>query len=215
MFIHGGYWRGLDKGQHSFVATPFVEAGITVAMINYALCPAVTVEDIVRQVLQAAAWLYRNGGNFGAPHGELRVAGHSAGGHLTAMMLAAQWPRFAADLPAKIVQAGLAISGVFDVTPVMHTPSVNVDIRLDPGMAQKVSPVFMPPATDAPLYLAVGGREQDGFHEQHALIKRNWSKVVAGEIACPDDNHFTILERLADPQSALFKGALKMMEVGA
>src|SRR5581483_6438172 len=85
--------------QHTFVALPFVRAGATVAVVNYALCPAVTVEDIVRQILQATAWLYRNGANFGAPAGPLYVAGHSAGGHLTAMMLAAQWPKFAADLP--------------------------------------------------------------------------------------------------------------------
>lgn len=211
MFIHGGYWRALDKSQHSFIAHPLVEAGVSVAMVNYALCPAVTVEDIVRQVLLAAAWLYRNGGNFGAPQAKLHVAGHSAGGHLTAMLLAAQWPRFAPDLPARMVQGGLSISGIFDVAPVMNTPSLNVDVRLDARMAKKVSPAFMPPATDAPLYLAVGGKEQEGFHTQHALIKRSWSKVIAGEIPCPDDNHFTILERLADPESALFAGALKMM----
>jgi arylformamidase len=211
MFIHGGYWRALDKSQHSFVAAPFVQAGITVATINYALCPAVTVVDIVRQVLQAAAWLYRNGGNFGAPYQKIHVAGHSAGGHLSAMVLAAQWPRFAPDLPAKVVQGGLAISGVFDVLPIVHTPSINADVRLDARMAKMVSPALLPPATDAPLYLAVGGKEQEGFHEQHRLIKQSWGKGVAGEFACPDDDHFTILNTLADPNSALFKGALKMM----
>jgi arylformamidase len=211
MFIHGGYWRALDKSQHSFVAESFVNAGVTVAMINYALCPSVTVEDIVRQVLQATAWLHRNGSNFGAPGGALYVAGHSAGGHLTAMTLAAQWPRFAPDLPAKVVKGGLAISGLFDVEPVMNTPSVNVDVRLTTAMARRVSPAFMPPASDAPLYLAVGGTEQEGFHEQHRLMKRAWGSRVAGEFPCPEDNHFTILGRLADRNSALFKGALKMM----
>jgi arylformamidase len=211
MFIHGGYWRALDKSQHSFVARPFAEAGVTVAMINYALCPAVTVEEIVRQVLQAGAWLYRNGGNFGAPHHRLHVAGHSAGGHLTAMTLAAQWPRFSPDLPEKLIQGGLSVSGIFDVAPVMNTPSVNVDVRLTPAMAQKVSPALMPAATDAPLYVAVGGKEQEGFHEQHALIQERWAGVVKGEIPCPDDNHFTILERLADPQSVLFRSALRMV----
>ena len=81
-------------------------------------------------------------------------------------------------------------------------------------MAKKVSPALMPPATDAPLYLAVGGKEQEGFHEQHALIQEQLGPAVAGEIPCPEDNHFTILERLADPDSVLFKGALRMMEAG-
>jgi arylformamidase len=215
MFIHGGYWRALDKSQHSFVAEPFANAGVTVGMINYALCPAVTVEEIVRQVLQAAAWLYRNASNFGAPAGPIFVAGHSAGGHLTAMTLCAQWPRFAPDLPAKVVKAGLAVSGLFDVEPVRNTPSVNLDVRLTPAAAKRVSPAFMPPATDAPLYLAVGGKEQEGFHDQHKLMKRAWGSIVAGEFPCPEDNHFTILGRLADRDSALFKGTLKMMGVAA
>ncbi|HZP88399.1 MAG TPA: alpha/beta hydrolase [Burkholderiales bacterium] len=211
MFIHGGYWRALDKSQHTFVALPFVRAGATVAVVNYALCPAVTVEDIVRQILQATAWLYRNGANFGAPAGPLYVAGHSAGGHLTAMMLAAQWPKFAADLPPKVVRAALSISGLFDLAPIVKTASVNVDVRLDPITARRASPALMPPATDAPLTLAVGGKEQAGFHEQHALIKRKWAKVIAGEVPCPDDNHFSILERFADPQSQLCKATCRMM----
>ncbi|MCC7548706.1 MAG: alpha/beta hydrolase [Burkholderiales bacterium] len=210
MFIHGGYWRALDKGQHSFVARPLVDAGVSVAMINYALCPGVSLEDLVRQVLQASAWLYRNAGNFGAPGGRLYVAGHSAGGHLTAMMLAAQWPRFAPDLPPRLFRAGLSISGIFDVVPVMKTPSVNADVRLDPASARRLSPALMPPATEAPLYLAVGGREQSGFHEQHALIKARWGSVVAADVPCPEDNHFTILESLASSGSTLFRSALEM-----
>jgi arylformamidase len=213
VYIHGGYWRALDKNMQSFVAPPFVERGVTVASINYALCPAVQLQDIVLQVLQACAWLYRNGPNFGAPRDRLFISGHSAGGHLTAVTLAALWPQFAADLPKKVVQGGLSISGIYDVEPVMKTPSVNVDVRLDPKQARRVSPAFMPPATDAPLYTAVGGKEQEGFHEQNKLIREKWKAIAKDDFACPEDNHFTILDRFADPESALFKGALKMMEV--
>jgi arylformamidase len=211
LFIHGGYWRALDKSDYSFVAVPFVERGVTVALINYALCPAVYVQDIVLQVLQGCAWLYRNGNNFGAPPGRLFVSGHSAGGHLTAMTLAAQWPRFSPDLPEKVVQAGLPISGVFDVAPLMNTPSINVDVRLSPAEVKRVSPAFLPPATDAPLYTAVGGKEQEGFHYQNELIRAEWKSVAKDDLACPEDNHFTIVDRLADPDSALFKGAMRMM----
>lgn len=214
MFIHGGFWRGLDKKDHSFVAQPFVARGITVALINYALCPSVKVENIVMQTLQATAWLYRNGSNFGAPAGRLFVAGHSAGGHLTAMTMAAQWPRFAADLPRKVVQGALSLSGVFDVGPIIDVPSVNVDVRLDAEQASYVSPALMPPATDAPLYLAVGGAEQAGFQDQHKLIKRKWKKIIAEDIPCPGDDHFTVLNRFANPDSALFSAAMKMMQGG-
>ena len=88
MFIHGGYWRSLDKKQHAFVAAPFVDAGVTVASINYSLCPAVTMERIVKQVIAASAFLYRNASDFDAPRRRMYVAGHSAGGHLAAMALA-------------------------------------------------------------------------------------------------------------------------------
>jgi len=212
MFIHGGYWRALDKKDHSFVARELVKRGITVALINYALCPTVRVEDIVLQTLQATAWLYRNGSNFGAPLGKLYVAGHSAGGHLTAITLAAQWPKFAADLPKKVVQGALSISGVFDVSAIIDVPSVNVDVRLDAAQVSYLSPAFMPPATDAPLYIAVGGDEQEGFQEQHQLIAKKWRKVIAGSVPCPGDNHFTVLDRFADPESALFKTVLKLVE---
>ncbi len=211
VFIHGGYWRALDKGDHSFIAAPFVDRDVTVALLNYALAPSVHVQEIVLQVLQGCAWLFRNATNFGAPAGKLFVAGHSAGGHLTAMTLAALWSRFSGDLPRKVVQAGLCISGVYDVMPIMRTPSINVDVGLTAAEANRVSPVLIPPATDASLYTAVGGKEQEGFHHQNKLIREKWKSVARDDFPCPDDNHFTILERFATPGSALFQGASKML----
>lgn len=210
-FIHGGYWRSLDKRDFSFLATELVKRGVTVAMTNYALCPAVKVEDIVLQQLQACAWLWRNGRNFGAPRGSLFLAGHSAGGQLVAMMMSAIWPLVAPDLPSKVVCGGLAISGLYDLTELLNVPSINDDLRLDEAQAPKVSPIFYDATTDAPLYLAVGGKELPPFLEQNRAFGRHWKKVLASDIPCPDDNHFTVLERLAQPDSALFKGAMKMM----
>jgi arylformamidase len=213
MFIHGGYWRTLDKKDHSFVALELVKRGVTVAVPNYALCPAVTIEGIVRQILQACAWLYRNGGHFGAPYGNLYVSGHSAGGHLTAMAMAALWPVFARDLPPKVVSGGLAISGVYDLRDIPNVPSINGDVRLKPADAWKLSPLAYPPATDARLYLAVGGKELPPFLDQNRALGAQWRKVLAQDIPCPADNHFSILEKLLDPSSALFAGALKMMKL--
>ena len=211
MFIHGGYWRALDKKDHSFVAAELVKHGVTVAVVNYALCPSVTIEDIVRQMLQASAWLWRNGGNFGAPYNRVHVAGHSAGGHLTAMMLAALWPSLARDLPKKVVSGGLAISGVYDLRDIVNVPSVNNDVRMTAPQAWKWSPMSLPPSTDAPLYLAAGGKELPPFVDQNRALGQHWKKVLAQDIPCPDDNHFSILEKLRDPSSALFRGAMKMM----
>ena len=211
MFIHGGYWRALDKRDFSFLAPALCDAGITVAMPNYALCPKVRVRDIVMQMVQAGAWLYRNGGNFGAPYGNLYVLGHSAGGHLAAMMLACLWPRYARDLPRKVVRAALSVSGVYDLTEIVKVPTVNCDVKLTEKEAVALSPAFMPPATDAPLYTAVGTEENEGFHIQNAIIAKRWRQVHAGSTACPGDNHFTVLDRLTQPDSALFRTVLRML----
>jgi len=214
MFIHGGYWRSLDKRDFSFVAPELARLGVTVAVPNYALCPSVTIEEIVREMLQACAWLYRNGGHFGAPYGQVYVSGHSAGAHLTAMMLAAMWPAFAPDLPKRLARGGLAISGIYDLRDIVNVPSLNADLRLTPAPAQKVSPMFYPPATDAPLYLAAGGKELPPFVAQNKAFGEKWKNVLAADIACPEDHHFSILDKLCDPASALFKGATKMMGLG-
>jgi arylformamidase len=211
MFIHGGYWRSLDKKDHSFVARPFVEAGAAVAAINYSLCPAVKIEDIVLQCLRAGAWLYRNAAEVGAPRNRIFVAGHSAGGHLAAMCMAAQWPRHSRGLPEKVMQAGMPISGLYDLTELCRTPSINVDLRLNEADAVKSSPAFMPPATKAPVHLVVGGREIEGFRYQHDLLAQRWAGVIAGNIVTPGDNHFTILDAFADPANAVCKAALRMM----
>jgi len=209
-YIHGGYWRSLDKKRFSFVAPALVEAGITVAVPNYALCPAVQVEDIVMQMVQACAWLYRNGGNFGAPADRLYLCGHSAGGHLAAMMLCCEWPKYSPALPRQVIRAALSISGLYDLAEIVKVPSVNCDVRLDEKSALKVSPAFLPPATDAPLYTAVGGKENEGFHLQNRLIGERWGRLRESDIPCPGENHFTVLDQLCNPESGLFKSVLEM-----
>jgi len=213
MYIHGGYWRSLDRKRFSFVAPALAKAGITVAVPDYALCPAVQVEDIVMQMVQACAWLYRNGENFGAPANRLQLCGHSAGGHLAAMMLCCRWPDYSPDLPKKVVGAAMSISGLYDLREIVKVPSVNCDVRLDERSAPKVSPAFLPPATDAPLYTAVGGEENEGFHMQNRLIGEKWGKVRKTDIPCPGKNHFTVLDQVSDPESGLFKSMLEMMNV--
>jgi arylformamidase len=125
--------------------------------------------------------------------------------------MAAQWPRYSRGLPEKVMQGGLCVSGIYDLYPIAHTPSINVDLHLTEADAIKVSPGLMPPATKAPVYMAVGGRELGGFKEQHALLADRWAGVIAQDIPCPEDNHFTILNSFANPESELGKAALRMM----
>ncbi|MFN3567075.1 MAG: alpha/beta hydrolase [Burkholderiaceae bacterium] len=211
VFIHGGYWRSLDKSDFSWVASPFVNHGIAVALPNYGLAPKVALEDIVRQTLRALAWLYRNADQYGFDPNRIYVSGHSAGAHLTAMTMAALWDVYAPDLPRNLVKGGLAISGLYDLEPLVHAPFVNVDLKLDVARARRLSPAYMPPATRAPLYTAVGALESSEFRRQNALIGRRWSANLVRDVPMPGCNHLTVCDELASPASPLFDAAIELV----
>ena len=212
VFIHGGYWRSLDKFDFSWIAPTFLDAGAAVALLNYGLTPRVTVEEIVRQQLKAFAWLYRRADDLGFDRNRIVVSGHSAGGHLTAMMMAAQWPAFDPELPADLIKGGLAISGIYDLEPLVPLPFINTDLRLDAADARRLSPVHMPPATPAPLVTAVGGLESGEFKRQTQLIRRAWPKNARDDLDVPGANHLTVCDELAVESSPLFHAALALVK---
>jgi arylformamidase len=211
VFIHGGYWRSLDKADFSWLATPFVERGIAVALINYGLAPRTPMEDIVRQTLRALAWLYRNADLNGVDRERIFVGGHSAGGHLTAMAMAALWPAFATDLPPDLVKGGLAVSGLFDLQPLLFAPFVNVDLQLDARRADRLSPALMPAATKAPLITAVGALESSEFRRQSELLGAAWKANVVRHLKVPGANHLSVCDELGNADSALFGAALGLI----
>jgi len=211
VFIHGGYWRSLDKSDFSWLTPPFVQHGVAMALTNYALAPAASVEDMVRQQLKALAWLYRNGDRLGFDPERIVLVGHSAGAHLAAMMLAALWPVYAADLPATLVKGALAVSGLYDLTPLLQTPFINDDLRLDEQRARRLSPAFIPAATAAPLITAVGALESSEFRRQTELIGRAWNSVLLRSLPLPRTNHLTVMDELANPASPLFDAALELV----
>jgi arylformamidase len=213
MFIHGGYWRSLDKGDFSFLAPSWVDAGVSLALVNYDLCPAVSVEDIVKQMLRASRWMWLHAEDYGMDQDRLYVAGHSAGGHLVAMLMCALWPVYDPALPKDLWKGGLAVSGLYDLRPLVHADFLNADLRLDEASALKVSPAFVPPATRAPVMTCVGGDESSEFRRQNALLGERWRAAFAGDIPMPGRNHFSIVDALAEPSSALFTGARRLMKL--
>jgi arylformamidase len=205
LFIHGGYWRALDKSQHSFVAGPLIDRGVSVAVMNYDLCPAVGIPDIVEECRQAVAWLARHGAEHGMPTERLVVAGHSAGGHLVAMLFATEWARY--GLSPHVLGAGVAISGVFDLEPLVQV-SFNADLRLDAETARAMSPVHMSsPSLAAPLLLVAGARETTEFVRQTQLLWDAWPTCrpagASKPLLLPDKHHFSVLSELGDPASEL------------
>lgn len=212
VFIHGGYWQAMDKRYFSFVAEALTESGTAVAVLNYPLCPEARLADIVHSVRSACGWLWRHAAELDVDGARLQACGHSAGGHLTAMLMATDWPRFAPDLPAALIHSGLAISGLFELEPLRHT-SINRALGLDAEAARSNSPRRLAPATRAPLVLAVGARESDEYHRQSAELAAAWRQhgVDVDVLELPGHNHFTVLDELCAASGAVFAAAHRLL----
>lgn len=211
VFIHGGYWRTLDKADQSFIAPAFVEAGATVVVPNYALCPSVTIETIALQMTRALAWVWRNPGVHSGDPNRIAIAGHSAGGHLAAMLLSCRWKEVGDDLPLRLLQGALSISGLYDLEPIRLTPFLQADLQLTPQSVKRLSPAFFPRPRGT-LYAVAGLDESDEFLRQNQLIRDQWgpTSVPVCETVVGRD-HFTVLHDLADPACRLHELALRLL----
>lgn len=199
VFLHGGYWRSLDKSDFSFIAPVFAEGGACVVVPNYGLCPAATIESIALQCTRALAWIWRHVSVHGGDPARIVVVGHSAGGHLAAVLLSCRWKLVDEDLPLRLVASAMSISGLFDLEPLRHAPFLQADLQLSPAAVRRLSPAFFP-RPRGPLYALVGAAESEEFLRQNQLIRDQWgpSTVPVCE-ALPDRDHFSILTDFADP----------------
>ncbi len=215
IYIHGGYWQRGDKGMYSFIAESFIEHGVTVAVLNYNLCPSVRLGEIAPQIRRAVMALYASAGEHGYDSDQLHVMGHSAGGHLTAMMMATDWPALDSHLPADLVKAGVPISALFELEPLVHT-SINEGPQMDVEEAIRESPMFMEPATNAPQLVVVGGAETPEFHRQSDDYCEKY-RTAARRIdrySVPDADHFDELNRLAEADSEFFRRSIALIRDG-
>ncbi len=202
VFIHGGYWRSLDKSDHSFVAPALHDMGACVVVVNYALCPGtpdmpVTIPDIAYQMTKALAWVWRHIAQHGGNPKDVTVAGHSAGGHLAAMLLACDWKAVDKSMPTHWVQKALSISGLYDLTPLCKTPFLQDSLKLTAAHARMASPAFWPRPTRGILYTVAGGDESAEFLRHNRLIHQTWGpQTVPVCEALPGLNHFSIVTDL-------------------
>ena len=212
LFIHGGYWQRGDKSVYSFIAEPLVNNGVTVALMNYQMCPDVRMSDIAPQAQLAVAWLWRHADELGIARDNFNVMGHSAGGHLTVEMMFTDWQAVSADLPRDLLSGGVAVSGIYDFEPILYC-SENEGLRMDADEAYAVSPVYRSPVINAPLLISYGVNEppdmrrqsEDFFTKFHAQI--NTMEILPVSEA----DHFDTVQVLGDEQSELFARALALI----
>jgi arylformamidase len=198
MFIHGGYWRSLAPSSFSQMAAGPNARGVTVAVAGYDLCPHVSIADIIEQMRSACLALWRK------RRQRIFVYGHSAGGHLAACMVAQDWKAFASDAPADLVPAAYAISGVFDLAPLLHC-SQNLDLRLEEQEARRASPLHWRVPPGRSLDAVVGALESSEFLRQSKTIVEAWRQgtTLTRYEAIAGTNHFTVIDPLTDPNSAM------------
>ena len=208
VFIHGGYWRSLEKSSFSHMAAGPLAHGFSVAIPEYSLCPDVTVPDIIDEMRQCCLHLWQH---YRRP---LIVAGHSAGGHLAACMAATDWSHF--EQPRDLVRAILPVSGIFDLRPLLATP-INADLRMTSEQALIASPLLWPVNHRFAAAIWAGSVETAEFLRQSATLAAAWSglglDVTYNEVEGAD--HFSIAAELSRPDSAMTRSLVSLAQAVA
>lgn len=216
IWIHGGYWQRGDKSIYSFLASPFVEIGANVIIVGYDLCPNVSMTRISEELREAVSFIWNNGKILGINRDKICVMGHSAGGHLTQMMMATDWPARDSAFPLDIIKAGIPVSPLSYLEPVRLTLALNANLQMDAKEANLESPMTNhPPHTNAPQLVVVGGAETDEFHRQSEMYVNSFrtQQRMIDMYVVPDVDHFDELNVLADQESTFFKKVCAMIGV--
>ena len=203
VFIHGGYWQVSTRERYSCLIEGVLTRGWSAALPGYTLAPAASLTQIVQQIRSSLDWLAAEGGTHGIA-GPIILSGHSAGGHLTAMVL---------DHPS--VRAGLAIAGIFELGPIRDT-YLDERLKLTDQEIGTLSPLRLS-SVSKPFAITYGTAELPALvrdsREYHAHRAR--SHLPGSLIPIPKANHFTILGELRSPNGALTRTVVRLIEDSA
>lgn len=219
VFIHGGYWQALSKTELAFVAAAFAgDSTANVALLNYPLGPEADMDRIVAAVRRGILWLWREAAGLEFDAGAVVVAGHSAGGHLTAMAALTHWHRLDGAAPPDLVRWGVSISGLYDLRPIRHC-YLNDRLGMDDAVAERNSPLLRladRPAWLPPLTCLVGGAETPAFLEQQDAFAAAWSGIggTVTAVTAPGRHHFDIVDEAIRPGGVLHDAVAALAAAG-
>ncbi len=210
LFFHGGFWRGLSKDHVGHVAGPLIEAGASVVLAGYDLCPAVPLRTVVAEARQALLWARQQAARLNADPDRIYIAGNSAGAHLAAMMMTEDWSRH--GLPRAPIAGAILVTGIYDLQPIPRIP-VNEDVRLSPGDVLSLSPQFLPLHCRVPAIVAVGGAEPPLWIEQSRRFASKLSATGADvrQMEVPGMHHFSITHSLSDSTAPQTRAMLDLV----
>ncbi len=204
VFIHGGYWQALDKRECSFIAEGFVPFGMNTVILNYPLAPRASMDEIVKKNREALATIFTRAREFGGDGNRIYLIGHSAGGHLLAMLMATTWPELDPRLPPDVIKGGCAVSGLFDLEPI-RLSYLNEVLKMDERASLRNSPIHALPRKGVPLILCVGELETEEYHRQSSEYGRLWKDrgFPLEELVVPGRHHYDMMGEVADQKSLL------------
>ena len=213
VYVHGGFWCLRTSKEFGFVARGPVSRGVATVVTNYDLCPRVTIDEIVRQTRAAVAWAHKNTASFGGDPDRIHVAGHSAGGHLVAMLLATDWEG-EYGLPGNVIKGATAISGLYDLAPFPYT-FLQPKLQLGYDQIHRNSPILHIPDASPPLLVAYGDDETDEFKRQSEEHLDEWrARGLRGErLILQGKNHYEVIDGFLDAESPLCSAVLGQMGV--
>lgn len=210
LFFHGGYWRTQDKANFAFLAGTFVPEGVTTVIVNYDLCPVVSLDETVRSAQAALEWTFRNIADYGGDPNRISVSGNSAGAHLCSMLLATPWSE--RGLPIDIISGAVMFSGIFDPEPARWIP-VNEEIGLTPETAARNNSLAYPPVVDCPIWLGAGGLEPwlwlEQTYEYSQHLRRHGLDPEVHIL--PGHHHFSIMDEMLEPDRPISRAVLQRL----
>lgn len=211
-FVHGGGWRTGDKnkylGFYSNVGLFLARHGIGAVVTNYRLSPAVQHPEHIKDVAKAFAWTYRNIAKYGGRPDQIFACGHSAGGHLVALLATDESYLKAEGLTRAALKGVIPISGVYDVSPPLGL--FDTVFGKDDAVRKLASPLAHVAAGLPPFLIIYADKDFltcDKVSEALCAALKG-KNCPASTLEVKDRNHITVLARLTTAEDPAGKAIL-------